>query len=269
MSNFSVLMPVYWKEDPVRFSNALASVFHNTKLPCEVLLVCDGPLTHDLEKVIELYIERPEFRVVRLTENQGIVKALNFALKEVKNNIIIRCDSDDVNHPIRFEKLIEKIEDGFDVVGSQVEEIDNEGVVVAHKRLPTNHLEIVRYARKRNPLNHMSVAFKPADVLAVGGYPDVYLKEDYALWAKLMGAGLRFANLDESLVQANAGINLYARRGGVRAALSEFKLQRILVESGVSSTFDAILTGIIRFFILVLPVSFRSFVYRNFLRRVP
>jgi cellulose synthase/poly-beta-1,6-N-acetylglucosamine synthase-like glycosyltransferase len=269
MSKFSVLMPVYWKENPVRFTNALTSVFTNSILPNEVLLVCDGPLTYDLEKVIELYIERSEFRVLRLNENQGIVKALNFALKNVKYDIVVRCDSDDINHINRFEKLINKIQDGFDVVGSQIEEIDDEGIVVACKRVPTDHFDIVRYARKRNPLNHMSVAFMAADVLELGGYPDVYLKEDYALWAKLMGTGRRFANLEESLVSANAGINMYVRRGGLKAALSEIKLQRILVESRVSSPFGAIFNGFVRFFILFSPASFRSFIYIKFLRRSP
>ena len=33
----------------------------------------------------------------------------------------------------------------------------------------------------------MSVAFIKKDVLEVGGYPDLFLKEDYALWAKMIG----------------------------------------------------------------------------------
>lgn len=267
MSDFSVLMPVYYKEDPIRFAAALASVFDNTIIPNETLLICDGPLTDKLEDILSMFKDYPGFRIVRLQENQGIVKALNCGLGEVKNNIVIRCDSDDVNHPNRFHRLLLKIDEGFNVVGSQVDEIDERGILIAKKRLPIDHAEIISYAKLRNPINHMSVAFLASDVLAVGGYPDVFLKEDYALWAKLIGAGRRIVNLDESLVTANSGINMYVRRGGMKAALSEFKLQKILVENHISNPVAAFLIGFARFLVLISPVSLRSFVYHNFLRR--
>ena len=267
MSKFSVLMPVYWKEDSARFSAALASVFSNTRLPTETLVICDGPLTEALENVIVDYLMQPGFRVVRLEKNQGIVVALNRGLKEVLNDIVVRCDSDDINHPDRFEKLLCKLDEGFDVIGSQVEEIDAKGNVIARKTLPISHDDIVRYAKRRNPLNHMSVAFRASDVRAIGGYPDVYLKEDYALWCKLIGAGKRFVNLNEALVSANGGINLYGRRGGLKAALSEIQLQRILVCSGVTNSFESFMTGLVRFLLLLSPTSVRAFAYRNFLRR--
>lgn len=267
MSDFSVVMPVYWKEDSEKFSAALASVFSNSRLPSEMLVICDGPLTQALENVISDYAMKPGFRVVRLEKNQGIVTALNCGLAEVVNEIVVRCDSDDINHPKRFEKLICKIDEGYDVVGSQVEEVDAKGNIIARKTLPISHDDIVQYAKRRNPMNHMSVAFRASDVRAVGGYPDVYLKEDYALWGKLISAGKRFANLNEALVSANGGINLYARRGGLKAALSEIRLQHILVSSGVTNPFEAFVTGLVRFLLLLSPIVFRAFVYRNVLRR--
>jgi glycosyltransferase involved in cell wall biosynthesis len=261
MPEFSVLMPVYWKENSLRFSSALASVFTNTHLPSETLVICDGPLTESLEMVIDEYVRHPGFRVVRLKKNEGIVGALNRGLKEVCNDIVVRCDSDDVNYPERFERLVRKLEEGFDVVGSQVHEVDSVGNIIQRKQLPTSHDEIIRYAKKRNPLNHMSVAFRASDVIAIGGYPDVYLKEDYALWAKLIGVGKRFANLQESLVYASGGIDLYARRGGLKAALSEVALQHILVCSGVSGPLGAFMTGLARFAVLSAPPSLRAFFY--------
>ena len=260
-------MPVYWKEDSVRFSSALESIFSNTRLPSETLVICDGPLTEALETVIADNEQQPGFRVVRLKENQGIVTALNSGLAEVLNDIVVRCDSDDINHPERFEKLLCKIDEGYDIVGSQVEEVNDKGEIIARKKLPISHEDIVRYAKKRNPINHMSVAFRASDVREIGGYPDVYLKEDYALWGKLIGAGKRFANLHESLVFANGGIDLYARRRGLKAALSEVRLQRILVRSGVNNLFEAIITGVVRFIFLLSPIIVLSFIYRNFLRR--
>jgi glycosyltransferase involved in cell wall biosynthesis len=267
MSKFSVLIPVYQKEDPQIFSAALRSIFLNTLQPDDVLLVCDGPLSPELEKVINSYHCFSNFRILRIEKNQGIVNALNTGLKQVLYDVVVRCDSDDINHPERFEKLISKIEAGYDVVGSQTDEIDRSGQVMVKKILPVTHNEIKMYAVKRNPINHMTVAYRASHVLNVGGYPEIYLKEDYALWAKLMHSGCRFVNLSESLVFANGGIAMYSRRGGLRAALSELQLQTILVQCGVSKFVYAYFIGLIRAIILLSPISFRAFVYRKILRK--
>ena len=52
---YSVLMSVYQKENPEYFRAALSSIFHQTVLPTEIVLVCDGPLTATLNAVIAEY----------------------------------------------------------------------------------------------------------------------------------------------------------------------------------------------------------------------
>ena len=52
---YSVLMSVYNKENPEYFRAALSSIFHQTVLPTEIVLVCDGPLTAALDAVILEY----------------------------------------------------------------------------------------------------------------------------------------------------------------------------------------------------------------------
>lgn len=268
MSDFSVLMPVYFKEDPARFAAALASVFSNTLYPPETLVVCDGLLTEALEDVLSQYKNYRGFRILRLEKNQGIVAALNYGLRAVSNGIVVRCDSDDINYPERFEKLLAKLAQGYDVVGSQVVEVASDGSETVFKQLPLDHEDIVSFARKRNPLNHMSVAYRVSDVLAIGGYPAIYLKEDYALWAKLIASGKRFANLNEVLVSASAGIEMYSRRGGLRAAFSEYKLQLTLLEAGITTPSRSVLNGFGRFVIFLGPKKMRALVYREFLRKV-
>ena len=53
---FSVLMSVYKKENPIYLSDSLESILVNQNLkPNELILVKDGPLTDELEKVIKRY----------------------------------------------------------------------------------------------------------------------------------------------------------------------------------------------------------------------
>lgn len=108
--NFSVLMSVYFKENPEYFDLALKSnLLDQTLKPSEFILVCDGPLNIELEKVIEKYSELfPEiFKVYRLSKNGGLGEALNYGLKKCMYEIIARSDSDDICVAERFEKQIE------------------------------------------------------------------------------------------------------------------------------------------------------------------
>ena len=50
--------------------------------------------------------------------------ALNNAINLVETKWIARADSDDINMPNRFEKQIESAQDDYDVIGSNILEID-------------------------------------------------------------------------------------------------------------------------------------------------
>jgi len=62
-------------------------------------------------------------------------------------------------------------------------------------------------------------------VRAVGGYTDFALMEDYLLWAKMLVAGARVANVAEPLVRYRVGAGAYARRGGKAQLKAELALQ--------------------------------------------
>ena len=53
---FSVLMSVYYYDDPLFFEQALYSVFNQTVLPDELVLVVDGPIPERTKDVIHRFI---------------------------------------------------------------------------------------------------------------------------------------------------------------------------------------------------------------------
>jgi hypothetical protein len=63
-------------------------------------------------------------------------------------------------------------------------------------------------------------------VRGVGGYTDFALMEDYLLWAKMIMAGARVANVAEPLVKYRVGAGAYARRGGWGQLRAELAIQR-------------------------------------------
>ena len=79
MKQYSVLMSVYYKEKPDYLRQSMQSIYRQTVLTDDFVLVCDGPLTPELDKTITEMRARfgGRLHVLRLLENQGLGRALN------------------------------------------------------------------------------------------------------------------------------------------------------------------------------------------------
>lgn len=264
--DFCVLMSVYGKDDPSLLRRAIDSVYSNTVIPKQFILVVDGPIPTELEKIIIYSKKNYSICVHRLSKNLGLAVALNFGLQFIETQWIARADADDINSEIRFEKQLTAARAGFDIVGSAICEVDSSQQIISHKKMPTTLDEIKKYIKFRNPFNHMTVFLKKGLVSEMGGYPNISLKEDYALWAKLINCGASAVNLDESLVIASSGRAMYKRRGGLKSALSEIQLQKYLIDCGATNIFYAIFIGGLRITALLMPSAILGLIYRKFLR---
>ena len=156
------------------FKASLDSIFHQTLLPDEVILVEDGPLTSELEQIVYDYSTRyPVLKIVPLPTNQGLGKALNEGLKHCSYDLVARMDTDDIAMPDRFRRQIQIFEEHpeIDVCGAWVDEFEgNKRNILSTRKLPEYHEEIAAYAKRRNPINHPVVMFRKSAVIAAGGY---------------------------------------------------------------------------------------------------
>jgi glycosyltransferase involved in cell wall biosynthesis len=266
-SGFTVLMAVYQKDNVGLFEKAVTSIYQNSLLPDDFILVVDGPVPDTLGQKINQLSHQHPMRVIWLPENQGLANALNEGLKRIQTTWVMRADADDINLPNRFEKLIKNSGDNVDIVGSAIRENDKNGKYTGSRSVPLSHLEICEYAKRRNPFNHMAVMFRKDLVVRNMGYPNLYLREDYALWAVLLSGGARALNLPDELVEAYAGDALIQRRGGFKYAMAEVKLQIFLVRYGIKSPLLACIDTLLRGGIFCLPWYLRAKIYQATLRK--
>jgi glycosyltransferase involved in cell wall biosynthesis len=269
--DFSILMAVYYKDNPAYFSDAIDSVLSQTLKPKEIVIVKDGPLTEDLEQVIMILTENyPNlFRVIQLETNKGLGLALQMGVKKCRYEIIARMDSDDLAHPQRFEKQIPYMyrDPEIDVLGSWVLEFDNKsGKEQYLKKVPLGGRDLVLYSKKRNPLNHMTVVFRKTSVLKAGNYQPFLWNEDYYLWARMINYGFKVQNLEDVLVYVRAGNDLFRRRGGLLYIKNECKLQREFLRMKFITPLQFCFNIIIRSFVRVMPTLIRKRIYKNFFR---
>ena len=188
---YSVLMSVYYKENPEWFRESIESMMNQTVRTNDFVIVKDGKLTNELDEVISEYCKKyPDiFNIVELEKNMGLGLALATGILKCKNELVARMDSDDYSVPDRCEKQLKEFEEDetLDIIGSnQAEFIENINNVISYKNFPNEDDEIKKYARRRNPFSHSVVMFKKSKVLQAGNYRKYYLCEDYDLWARMI-----------------------------------------------------------------------------------
>ena len=270
---FSVCMSVYKNDKPAEVNMALGSVINQPVRPSEIVLVIDGPIPDSLNDILDGFSRKYTdlFNIIRLSENKGLGNALKLATEAAKYELVARMDSDDICMSGRFEKQLACFEQAPDlsIVGGTISEfIDTPDNVVGHRVCPLTDMEIRNYMTRRCALNHVTVMFRKSEVLRVGNYQDWFWNEDYYLWLRMLLAGLKFANLPDTLVNVRVGSDMYARRGGWRYFKSEAGIQRYMWEHKLIGFPKYLYNVAIRFVVQVaMPNSLRGWVFRTFARK--
>ena len=271
--NFSVLLSLYHKENPVALEQCFHSIWiDQTIQPAEIVLVLDGPVGEQLSQCVDKWQHTigETLKVIPLSQNIGLGKALNKGLEHCSNEWIFRMDTDDICKADRFEKQIQFIQSNPDVVlfGGQILEFDqepNDSTVI--KSVPTTHAEIKKFAQKRCPFNHMTVAYKKSVITELGGYQHHLFMEDYNLWLRVIGQGYEVANLPDVILYARVGNGMHARRKGVEYIKSEKQLLNLKKELKLQNPIHANMLFLIRSAFRLMPSSLLGTIYNTFLRK--
>ncbi|MGK8802553.1 glycosyltransferase [Acinetobacter seifertii] len=271
--NFSVLLSLYFKENANFLNECFESIwFKQTLRPSEIVLVLDGPLDIDLNKIVEKWVKLIgiSLKVVPLNQNIGLGRALNEGLKHCSNDWVFRMDTDDICTPDRFEKQVAFIEQNPDVVlfSSQVMEF-NQDIIDADviKSVPLTHDEIKKFAQKRCPFNHMTVVYRRDVILSLGGYQHHLFMEDYNLWLRVIGNNYKVANLPDILLYARVGNGMHARRKGFQYIKSEKQLLDLKKQLKLQNPVYANMLFLIRSAFRLLPANMLGKIYNTFLRK--
>ncbi|MBT1443012.1 glycosyltransferase [Shewanella sp. JM162201] len=266
---FSVLMSVYSKESSVFLNSAFQSIFDQTLKADEFILVKDGPLPDSLNECIERWIELLNIKLVVLDVNVGLGNALNAGLENCSNDLVIRCDSDDLNLPTRFETQVNFMKNNPDVSASSsnVAEFNvTPGDCKRIRTIPCSPKRIKADVVSRNPMNHMATIFRKSSVTNVGGYMHLQYMEDYYLWIRLLAGGYKIENIDATLVFARVGNGMLSRRRGWDYAKSEYHLYNKLRKYKLSKYIYSELIFITRFSLRIFPARLLGHLY-FFLRK--
>lgn len=116
--NISIVIPVFCEQENLdQLQDRLQRVLDGAGYDWEIIYVDDGSKDQSWE-ILESFHERDQrVRLVRFNRNYGQHMAVFAGMERTKGEIIVTLDADLQNPPEDIPKLIEKIGEGYDVVG--------------------------------------------------------------------------------------------------------------------------------------------------------
>lgn len=264
---YSVLMSLYKKEKPEYLRIALNSMLKQTIEPDEIVLVEDGPLTDELYEVLSDY---PMLHRIRNEKNLGLGLALNVGLKQCRNELVARMDTDDCSKPNRCEKQLARFLEKpyLAIVGSHIDEFSGEvSNVISQRIVPTTSEDIYKFSKKRSAFNHPAVMYSKTAVLENNGYSDLKRNQDVDLFGRMQFEGYKAENIDEALLLFRSSDELAKRRKSWQNTWSYIATIRKFWKMGYSSFSDYAIVAIAQTGMYLMPVKMQNYIYKKLLRK--
>jgi len=115
--DLSIVIPVYNEAANLPgLHEEISAACQGLEKAYEILFVDDGSQDGTLTVCKQLFEKDPQIRIIQLRKNFGQTAALSAGFDHARGEIIITLDADLQNDPNDFGLLIEKIEEGYDLV---------------------------------------------------------------------------------------------------------------------------------------------------------
>lgn len=269
MEKVAILLPVYAKDSPFFFKDALESLRKQTLRSLRIYIGVDGPVGNDLKIVLDDLSDDKDIVVCWFKKNRGLACVLNDLVRKALEDgyvFLARMDADDISLPERMDKQVAFLADHpeVDVVGGAIEEINGEGVLKGKRvEYPLTHDACRIFFRYRDPLAHPAVMFRARYFEKVeGGYRPEYRKnQDTMLWFDGFMNGCVFANLSETVLYFRVNDDFYNRRNGWKRAKQMLK-DRLKMNKALGYDISANLFAVAMLCMTISPAWVKKILYR-------
>ena len=113
----SVVIPIYNEAKNVKnLYEKLEEVLSKLDKSYEVLLIDDGSTDGTTDKLTEIHKRNPKYKVIQFRRNYGQTAAISAGFDYAIGDVIVTIDADLQNDPQDIPKLLEKMDEGYDVV---------------------------------------------------------------------------------------------------------------------------------------------------------
>jgi undecaprenyl-phosphate 4-deoxy-4-formamido-L-arabinose transferase len=120
MIDLSIVVPVYNEEPNLdELHRRLAAMLAELGRPYEIVYVDDGSTDGSLAKLEQFAHDDPRVVAIEFNRNYGQHAAVFAGLAAARGAIVVTLDADLQNPPEEIPRLVSRIDDGYDMVGSR------------------------------------------------------------------------------------------------------------------------------------------------------
>lgn len=113
----SVVIPVYNEKQNISYLyEKLNSVLPGIGRKYEVILIDDGSMDGTFKELLSIHEQNDNYKIIRFRKNFGQTPAMSAGFDYANGEVIITLDADLQNDPKDIPALLEKIDEGYDVV---------------------------------------------------------------------------------------------------------------------------------------------------------
>lgn len=115
--DISIVLPILNEEKNLEeLHSRLTDTLAKLGREYEIIAVDDGSTDGSFEALKQLHHRDPRLKVIRFRRNFGQTAAISAGFHHARGDVIITMDSDLQNDPVDIPRLLDKIDEGYDVV---------------------------------------------------------------------------------------------------------------------------------------------------------
>ena len=115
--DLSIVIPIFEEEQSIQpLYTELKSVLSDLGKNSEILFVDDGSKDKSFDLIRKIQQDDRDVRIIRFRRNFGQTAALAAGFQHAQGDVIVTMDGDQQNDPRDIPKLLDKIDEGYDLV---------------------------------------------------------------------------------------------------------------------------------------------------------
>ncbi len=113
----SIVIPIFNEEENINILyTSIMEMLNKNNLIAEIIFVNDGSSDNSLKELEKISVKDDNIKIINFRRNYGQTAAMSAGIDHSSGDLIIPMDGDNQNDPNDIPRLINKINEGFDVV---------------------------------------------------------------------------------------------------------------------------------------------------------
>jgi glycosyltransferase involved in cell wall biosynthesis len=167
----------------------------------EYIIIFDNPADNKLANFLRDFCSKEKrIKLFLNSQNIGLTKSLNKAIKKAKGEFIARLDAGDLSFPDRFKIQTDYLNKNKDVflVGSSAIFIDESDNEMNRFYAESDIIKLKKILENKNRIIHSSIMFRNKDLYYREKF---YLAQDYDFYLCRISEGKKIANIENFLIK--------------------------------------------------------------------